>query len=657
MRMLTPILSALAGLAAGIFLGLLLAPASPMPQSLPGISDADTAEAPARHDPTESSPAGQGEQPAAEPQPEPEPQAPAGLREVLRRIPLQEPVRGEGVIRGRIVDEAGNGVPGFEFLLRTEDGLPPLRFPQQRDYPDADSWIEARVVNEYLRSRRQELSTLTAHSDSQGNVTFEGVPGAKARLIAGPGDYLLNGRPSLSVYLEVGGAFEIVAIRGCRVTLEVNESPFEISGRCHVAWHSLDGGAGGGSCSVPHGGTATVLIAPGRYSFKARSDSPKLESEETVLNLVTGVPAGAAFTLSQTGGLTGVVRFSGAKPRSYQVFLAPAIAGASDDEVYGASRGSGSNVVHLDRKTGMFRYEARLDGEYMIGVVTGISLAASRRVSFRGEPERVEFDIAAPTDGTLLNVSVQCPNGIEPGSQPSFAVIDADKGRSVPVDLWDVSETEFLLHMREYNGSTLPDTAHLEASVSQLGNTSVSFRPGVDRSLTVTFAKPADVLMRVKGLPPNLHAEYEYLYGPGFKRRRHLPVHQARLSSGGSEKLPPMQPGVYRFVVKERTHFAFAIVEQEVELKPGESNVQLDIPKLYSVKLDGSGCSPYSHANLARESTGESRHFTFSDEGLAIFNNLPPGRYTVNYTAGGIHGAKKTESFTLPGPETVLLPG
>jgi hypothetical protein len=359
----------------------------------------------------------------------------------------------------------------------------------------------------------------------------------------------------------------------------------------------------------------------------------------------------------ETGSsLTGEVRFHGAKLRKFSIVVAKAFPGATDREILSTRLAlvTVQGQWRSDNRTFAFAASEAPEGDYVVGLFGGSrALIESRRVSVSTEQVFAAFELHTPTHDRTLRLLIERPEIIRPRDET--ITVSAPGFRSLPIEVWEVSASEYLLELWPKEGA-LPETGRVQVESWELGQVGTEFRPGVDRVVGLRFETAASVRLRVNNLPVSMErADLVVAPGPDFKKWQNLTVNWAHTVAGQEVQLQAFQPGEYRFEVRGDEFPSLALAGATLNLTRGDNLVTLTVPKVYRVTIERNVREPHVYLVLEHVRTGLRRQFVFEDCS-ATFRALPSGEYRIHYGPGISHGLDRTYAFTLPGTETVNLP-
>lgn len=580
---------------------------------------------------------------------DPAPVNPAGSQVIIDGIVLPEPITGDGKVTVLVADLQGAPVEGLELSLATEGNREELKYPRRADFETDEEYMVAKLRHSYVRWKLEQQATHIQTSDVNGRIEFVGLPGEHAQLSMRSQDFLLEGRTdTMSRPVKVGEEITLTVARARQVEVLVEGAT---SRSCRVSW-TFESRTD--STSVTVGKSAKIRLPLGRVEIRADAGSSGGRSEPVVVEVNDSTPA-VVLKLGTDAVLTGVVKFEGPRPRYYSVYSAKVVAGATDAELLQDSRSAPVVRIEVDQESGKFVVNDELEGEYAIGVIGESELLCSTRVVLGNSPGEVELEVPAPDQAGGLIINVERPKDVRIENE-QFTVRDSLKGRYLSCRVWEYSDNRFLLMLQPGDAQSFPQEAIVSMHNGWLGFVESRFRPGVDTEVSLKFEAGCMLRVSITNPPPSSSwLALDCSKGPEFAEWRS--VSSSIRPRERAERVAALQPGEYRFRLRSAHHTGWVLAQLEATLKAGEQLIEIAVPELHSVLLDGSGCSPYTHGDLKHVESDISQHFTFNDNGNCLLGGLPPGTYEVSYTANGIHGKKQKVTFSLPGTEKVVLTG
>lgn len=581
---------------------------------------------------------------------EPAPVNPAGSQVIIDGIVLPEPITGDGKVTVLVADLQGAPVEGLELSLATEGNREELKYPRRADFDTDEEYMVAKLRHSYVRWKLEQQATHIQTSDVNGRIEFVGLPGEHAQLSMRSQDFLLEGRTdTMSRPVKVGEEITLTVARARQVEVLVEGAT---SRSCRVSW-TFESRTD--STSVTVGKSAKIRLPLGRVEIRADAGSSGGRSEPVVVEVNDSTPA-VVLKLGTDAVLTGVVKFEGPRPRYYSVYAAKVVAGATDAELLQDSRSAPVVRIEVDQESGKFVVSDELEGEYVIGVKGESKLLCSSRIVLGDSPMELELEVPAPVTNGGLIVNVEHPKDV-PVENVQFTIRNSEKNRIVSVSVWIYSNTRFLVIPIWGDSKAPPQEAIVGLHIGRLGYVEKDFRPGVDTEVNLKFEAACQVTLSISNPPAGSNRlALDFARAPEFDRWQSASL-SLRASRSAEAELGAFQPGLYRFRLRSEYPYGWVLAELDVTLKAGEQSIEIAVPELHSVLLDGSGCSPYTHGDLKHVESDVSQHFTFNDNGNCLLGGLPPGTYEVSYTANGIHGKKQKVTFSLPGAEKVILTG
>ena len=580
------------------------------------------------------------------------------LRDALDALEIASVPKGTESVSGVITDLEGRPVQGFQLTLSQEvsELYPP--YPTPDKIKDASDRQVALIAYQYICERMRRDATQTVASDSLGQITFGNLRAVSSRLSFGPCGFMLdNGSQTMSVPVKVGESFHFRVVKLAAVRVKIDAPDLQPNVPCQIRYKPVGAQGLPGSRGMKPNLDTEILLAPGTYTVQAYCDGPKLIGTEQTVEVSAGnANPQLTLTLESPRVIMGTIHFPGGRPRGFSLLGAPVSGSFTDDELLSTGRVSRAVRLEWDNSTGTFAWDPGGDGQFVIGIRMGERLLASQRVTLAGQSLSIDLTIAPRPGATSLRLKIIHPEKTSL-SNLSISLLPSQPEEYVRHELWELGAKEYLLVLETVNRKPMPARAFVAARTYELGAACAEFRPGADTEVILTFQQPCQLGITVKGLPEGVSwPSVRFLKSGGPSEGGSVGLTHFRGAEYTSDaRVPGIQPGSYRAMIMLDHGEGFALLNQEVTLTSGTQALDLTLPTLSAVKLDGTSCKPYSHAQIEQKLTAKKVSFVFNDDGTALFPVLPPGEYTVTYTAGGIHGKRVAVTFTLPGTETVVL--
>lgn len=569
----------------------------------------------------------------------PAPSADEGEPSWLHDLP---PLRGDGVITGRVATEEGEGVSGIVVIAtpwpqsnRSSDGwLPPVQ--------DAEESARRAAA----ATHRRIAGTRRATTDAKGEYSIPGlaevgygvqaygefhelrpVRGHQTREVRPGGRVDFTASPVITVRFLIDG---IDPTSGDRITAVYSRKRKDLER------------GGGFSWDPEH---MTRQIAPGTWWMQAvQGRNRERISEEQEVTLVAGSPeVSVGFLLLDQPGIRGTVTMADdLESQSIEVSAMP-YSGTELPTAKELSRLRSGKRGRVDERTGRYAIVGLSPGRYLVrATVRNSSVSGSAIVTVEDRMAEQDLVIAIEDETRFTRVRVLGPDG-EPLKVYSASFSISFEG---PRGLGGLgAETIQLKDGSWFVGpdSRMPlDTLESGATFSMnvrhrdLGRREVVYDPESEQELEIRFSNPATLNLRITGLKA---AGAEGI--AKISLRHHLPENGITMGSGqsgvagGLFTLDQVQPGEWMIVLECG---AVMVDRKMVTLREGDNKLDWALPALHSLRLITGNPDQDTRFSLKRLDPGGDWTHQFSstgETGEAEYRFLPPGRYELSGSYGG----------------------
>ncbi|MEZ6195428.1 MAG: hypothetical protein R3F20_06845 [Planctomycetota bacterium] len=526
---------------------------------------------------------------------------------------------GEGVITGRIRDEAGAGIEGVA-LTAMPSGFRATPAPEAGE-EELEDWVRRTVASE---ARRRQVQRLAA-SDAQGEFTITGLDeGVDYDVTPRLRGWRLHRRGSGAQRTRAGDRIEFVATRVGLLTVKVEFPDGTAPTKADILMqqtHSV--------YSLNWGPPTTEFTCdPGPVQLAA--STPGFRSTLERVDLSNG-PGEVTLRLAPCPRLSGRVVFPGPRPESLEIRAALLEEDEVPDEALLLSRGE-LTWTHANSD---FRFEVErvVEGRYAL---QGFDQRSQPLTEMRivetatGTPAVIELP-GLPVDSrtqTVLRV-VDAEGKTVTGNRIEVVRVTGEDRKRRWVRSPPDGEGRVWIDRRE--DLTAPDGTGFFVHVESLAHGAVMWPlPLEAREVEVRFQAPAWLDVTLEDAPRTVVSRLELsVRGPDAAAEpptTQLAIPEAR---GERRRIGPLQPGPsFVSVFDEFT----LLYERALDLFPGENTLRLPIPALHRLEVR---TSLTDGTFLSLESLGlpgrlRARRQSQVLGGRVDFPLLPPGRYRLS---------------------------
>ena len=587
---------------------------------------------------------------------------------------------GAGAIWGRVEDTRARPLAGVVVRAGPVEIAVPGRDPALVGGPAPPLDDLEQAVRDSIQSLAQRRArTLEATTGEDGAFRFDALLEGYWSLAAYRADYVVQAdTPSYRIPLDSQVDFRALPILVLPVqVVGVDGQPVETA---LIECESSDGSQERGSFTWTRQ-QAQLRLAEGSYRVSAMAQVrgrrgnngsvlSELVSPQTSLVLREGEsPEPLVLTLARRAGIVGRVTFPRdiVKPERGRVFLAPAPESGEVD-LDALAQSSQAASIGAD---GEFAFLDLADGRYAVGVTRGWRgrIAQHTIVEVAGELASVELELplidladyllvratsaeGLPLSGLGFQLKYEHAGGSQSSGLTSLDTRDGQSLLTIPDNMRDAWEAP------DSKGSFQLDVRH-----SLYGNRLVQLTPG-QREVEVNFSIPAQLEVTIAGF-----------VGSGYEGR--LSVAVTRVGDGGrfngrARDNAPTPAGICEIAALEPGSYVLALMLEQksrsqswrsqstiartrIELRSGANSAQLALPALYSLSVRAAQQEEGSLVHLRPISAPEDEDLSRFDgrqvstgaDGLAVFEELPAGRYQL-------WGGGKQQELEVPCGEVLL---
>ncbi|MCG3135343.1 MAG: hypothetical protein HMLKMBBP_02940 [Planctomycetes bacterium] len=631
-------LGLVAGLAAGAWVGLLLAD---------GGSAGRADGAPRAEEPDGALPMpGDGSVPAR-------PRA-GGVTPGLPHVEAPPTPSGQGAVTGHVRDDQGKPISGVRVTLTPDAG--DLTFDEGGG--DEEATPEEEIRRAIRRIRCEAAARRSAVSGDDGAFRIDGLAEHRSHVVStwsrDHDTHVAGNRWQF----RAGDTIDVLAVPVARVRVEVTGADGVQVGKADLSAQTEAGDQSRGHSWTP----ASPLMRLSRQPWRLRATSGphgQFESEEVALDLSSGPPsAPVQLRLAPRTGVAGTVSFSG-PGRPFRCWIAARRlldgAAVATDRLF---RESGPATFPDDDGTfGLFDVEP---GRWLVGAVaSGNLVLATTEVEVRaGATAAADFAIDGGENlGTVL-VRITTSDGVAPVVNGFSAGIGhAGDTWSSSTDWKPVGPGVWRVALADGDPDWLartPRAADMKWTVvvqsASHGAAGADVRPGVDREVAIRLDPAATLDVTVSGAVREAGMRYSVSVAPvedgewGWS--------SAEVDASGRARVATLRPGPATVTLELQLGGweARELSRTTIAVAPGANTLELSVPQVWDVTVrpDVDGARDFG---LMRRDEDGSWSWCADPrviDGTSIYPRLPAGSYRLRRDPGGANPPGEM-SFALPG--------
>jgi len=542
--------------------------------------------------------------------------------------------RGSGTIRGRVLTEDLQPMADVLVVGTPDRGAPSTRLSRAPAGPEMDHYLADRIEEaRWIRATRREARTdeegryVLRHLSDQDHSVRAYREGYEFRVHGSPGNDV---RPDAEVDFH-GKRLVRVAI----VARGASDAPnpwLIIRGEKH-------------SASVPwRANDRTYELEPGRYAFSMQAGRAfEYRSEVQEIDILDAAGQRIELTLVGKPSITGRVKLPEdfTTAHSVSVYAFPARSGEALD-----SASLRLPTKHSARvENGRYWITGLEPRAYFVAVGFGAGeLEPAERVEVAGVTQH-DITVAVPDPAACVTLRATGPSGQPLRNWSADSIIrHPNMGVTGGARSFRRADGALLVRFPRWDAAKwgeLDDRVRYFVDVSAPGWGTIRRPCELGGAVDVRFREAARVRFIVDGF-----ADCEFASSLSLTYHQGDRVLQwwSALDAEGAATLDTIQPGALQ-VTLTRDRSLNLLVEQ-VELKSGDNEVRLRIPRLFTFTASVPGEST-GHVWIQGE-TGGAHRAPLGRDGVAYFE-LPAGEYTVGF------GERKPVSARVPAHTTAVL--
>jgi hypothetical protein len=576
--------------------------------------------------------------PVQQPADTPRPAAPREANLLARAIAAEEvpdlPVRGDGVITGRVTLPDGTGLAGIEVWA-----TPSLAPQPPVDADDTEAWLR-RLIQE---RKRREAGRSTAFTVADGRFTLLGIAQYTYQVTLRTRGYRVEavggGRAN---FVEAGGEVEFVAHPQVEVTFEVVYSDGSVPDVANIS--IVRQARTGINYTTWSPGSPSHWIEPDSWEFSATAREQAFRAPPVNVELRAGEPAPPVrLVLEPRNGIRGTIAVPfGYDSAQFQLRYVPEAEESTLNDL-GTFRGFGGpgTMSVRDRRFTVYDLES---GNWVLAIYSRHNIELDRRrVQVGSGFAEVELRVPEPDREGYIPVRVLGPDG-KPVSDVRFNIRAVRQSGSSGTTGQAVRREDGSYWLEKHNNDTA-ERWEITATHQSFGQLQTNYAKEDTHELVIRFEQGAVLTVDIPGAAAHPQRRflrvaltasddfvrmYDDFYT--FPADRDQPLPERRT-------FPARQPGPVTLVLhftgeSGRSSAVQVLAAHPLELRPGEQSFTLHLPTLhdFTVRLPedarAAGVTLMLHGQWISAQIGENRE--------ATFQGLPPGNYLVS--ASGVAG-------------------
>ena len=610
---------------------------------------------------------GKGSAPAPEPDlvrmPPPPADGYATLGDALDAIPVPRLPRGDGTIRGRVLDEAGQ--PMAAILVRATPRPDRSYGRGNRTGVPEDRPIEELVKEQVVRILGDRKSRQDAFTGADGRYEIRGIGAGKYFVMAYGDGFQFQPISNRGYEIEAGGEVDFTAKPVFEIEFEIflaDGTPAKgarIERQMYSNWHHAWNWTPANS---------RMSLEPGVHLIRASdADGAGSVSEEVRCEIGAGKKTDKlTLRLIDRPGIRGTVAF----PEDEREGNARIYALAFDGEPPSDQDLARSNLQSYaySQQGAKFAFPNLAPGRYAVGVASNRGILHRETVDVGAVPVEVELKIPVPDPSEYVVVRVEGPDGPIPGQVQIHAYVRTERnmnsGSGQATRLKDGSYRVLHPTLPESERNSAP-VYSVSVSTQTYGQKTVEYDPASEPAVTVRFEAPGTLDIEVAGYEGSAYVGKLMLSvqpkkGDGRDDRMEMRYWSMRsgasgLGRDGKQTFGPLAPGEYEIVmgIQAERGNSVAAGRTPVTIRAGENRQTVQIPKLYSLTVivpDGDESARISLSPAQSTPYGRSGRSQNAEGGEVRFEDLPAGEYVIN---GRTTAGRGTMNVVVPGQAVV----
>lgn len=558
-------------------------------------------------------------------------------------------VKGDGVIEGRVTNDAGEGIRGVTVKAAISAGRGGEASKSKLGRFAGDRSLDAEIQNAVDSWQKKRAGTIEVTTDGNGDYRFTELGPGPWTLSAQAEGYVISARGT-SANVPPGSKLNFLATAVVKIPVAVILPDGREAKRANLEIRST--GSDGQSSDLWTREEPDLVVAPGVYTVRAILVESQLQANDFAIEAASaktrvdamnqGATARVELKLEERHGIRGrVLLGEGIKMQQGNVSLQQLPAGAKPDL---ESLSNNDQKQWINSSSNLFEFLDLAPGNYVIGLSSGWNGPILAHEIVKVERGIVARDLLLDEVGNagFFDTYLTGPKG-EPIACSNFIYfVENEHGSSSswlqgieqePGHYW-IAPDEGL---REWQKDTTgKKKLKLTAKSDVYGDKTVEVPRGA-KEIRFEFGEAATLDVVVQGyVGSGLEGKLDVqLRQQG--EARHYFSNESNLKADGTAKFGPIEVGTYDLVLEafgENRWNRRVVSTQKITLAVGPNAATIAVPMMYTLTVTLSGLEPGEESWVSIQG-GDRWDNSQSKEGRVEFDNLPPGEYTVHSEIGG----------------------
>lgn len=571
--------------------------------------------------------------------------APRALTTEEQVVAATQKPKAVGVIKGRVVDKTGRGVGGALFKARRSNFSDPRFLNRPGQVPDSVLGPEDLIAMLRERIERDPSLEVTALSDTNGDFALNGLENLAYNIESYLPNHLLVGMEGHDAFNGrwPGDVVQLRALPLSRLEVEVRLPDGSVPATAELSTRRTNSNETWQWTPEDR----VVPLQPGMWTLQARGgDMCMFRSKEQLVEVTEGgAPTSVILELAERPLIRGRLIFDGPPPsKQYTVIAWSQNHDPATDNVWEAT--NTSDQARTFATTG-FQFEDLEPGVYRLAVSDG---------GIERPPVLATVTLADKLVVQDLQVTAsKSAEWVVKVLDPTGAAVD---DAAFDTSFWMGNGNNWCRDLEGAWHGTVPrnvldepagEPLQLTVRSGQWGHTALTL-PRAAATAEVRMQAPGFLKAQLSGdsstSRQKLSASLQLL---GASRDHDSWVGSSPADESNSVTFSPLQPGTYMLRLSMNSggwYGGQSVAERRLEIHSGENQASIAAPVLHmiSVRMKNGGEAATGHMQLilppdAKDAMPFSAGAQIDKDGLAKFENVPAGRYTLNFYSGGRNGS------------------